>query len=265
MTREANQLNAAFYCFAPMENLSSLREEWRPRLESLGVKGTIILAPEGVNGFLAGTASALRDALGLIRSLPALAGLQAKESRSSEVPFAKLCIKLKKEIVTFRVPVAATNAARIAPGELASWYREGRDFVALDTRNEYEYRLGTFQGAHNPRIGHFVDFAEAAKALPEEWKKKPVVTFCTGGIRCEKAAPFLQTLGFEQVYQLEGGILNYFEKAGREHWQGECFVFDQRIALDPRLEPTGARLCTRCQGPVPAREAACIHCGRETH
>ncbi len=263
-----NQLNAAFYCFAPLENLPSIREQWRPRLESLGVKGTIILAPEGVNGFLAGASSALNEALSLIRRVPALAALEAKESPSAEVPFEKLCIKLKNEIVTFRVPEAsplqAQPAPRISAEELHSWYEEKRDFVILDTRNDYEYRLGTFEGAHNPAIAHFVDFAEVAKTLPLEWKKKTVVTFCTGGIRCEKAAPYLQTLGFEKVFQLDGGILKYFEKTGGQHFTGECFVFDGRVALSNKLLPTGARLCPRCQGPVPASSAACIHPGCES-
>lgn len=258
-----SQLNAAFYCFAPLEDLPSLKRDWSASLRKLGVKGTVILAPEGVNGFLAGTAQAIRDALLLFRSHPGLGSLQAKESVSETVPFQRLFVKLKKEIVTFRVPELSPPAkpsARIAPEELAAWYDQGRDFLTLDTRNLYEARLGTFSGAHVPPIGHFVDFAEAAKALPEEWKKKPVVTFCTGGIRCEKAAPYLESLGFEQVWQLEGGILNYFEKVGGAHWSGECFVFDERVALGPDLRPTGARLCGKCQGPVPAAAARCIHC-----
>jgi UPF0176 protein len=259
-----NQLNAAFYCFAPLENVASLRAQWRPRLEAIGVKGTIILAPEGVNGFLAGTASALRDALSLIRSFPVLEGLDVKESVSTYVPFEKLCIKLKKEIVTFRVPgmspVETAPAPRIQPEELDAWYAEGRDFVMLDTRNSYEFRLGTFTNAVDPGLHHFVDFAAAAKKLPEEWKHKPVVTFCTGGIRCEKAAPYLQSLGFENVRQLDGGILRYFEKTNAANFRGDCFVFDARVALDSKLQATGAALCAACQGPVPSAVAECIHC-----
>ena len=257
------QLNAAFYCFSPLpqETLPELRAHWSRHLRGLGVKGTVILAPEGVNGFLAGAESSVREAISFFRSLPALSGLSAKESRSSEVPFQKLSIKLKKEIVTFRVEgVQPTAAARISPSELAAWYDEGREFVILDTRNDYEYRLGAFEGAHNPGLKHFVEFAEAAKTLPEEWKQKPVVTFCTGGIRCEKAAPYLASLGFREVYQLDGGILNYFEKEGGKHWRGECFVFDSRVGLNPELRPTGATLCPSCQGPVPEAEPACIHC-----
>lgn len=258
------QLNAAFYCFSPLagDQLPRLREDWLPRLRALGLKGTVILAPEGMNGFLAGAESAVREALDTFRALPAFRSLTAKESRSAALPFRKLSIKLKREIVTFRVEgVRPTEAPRLAPAELARWFGEGRDFVMLDTRNAYEYRLGSFAGAHDPGLAHFVDFAEAAKGLPEVWKEKPVVTFCTGGIRCEKAAPYLASLGFRQVYQLDGGILAYLESQGGAHWRGECFVFDDRVALGPDLAPTGATLCPACQGPNPKGAATCLHCG----
>lgn len=258
-TRELSQLNAAFYCFTPLENLPALRRDWLTRLRHHGLKGTVILAPEGVNGFLAGEPSALREALKDLQTWPGLASLHVKESFSAATPFARLLVKLKKEIVTFRQNVTASAAPRVSPEELAAWLDEGREVVLLDTRNAYESRLGTFRGAHAPAIGHFVDFASLT--FPEEWKSKPVVTFCTGGIRCEKAAPYLIASGFREVYQLEDGILGYFEKVGGRHFEGECFVFDQRIALDPELRPTGAHLCHACQGPVPAASATCIHCG----
>ncbi len=259
-----SQLNAAFYAFTALSGLPQLRERWLHDLKRLDVKGTIILAPEGVNGFLAGTENSLRDALTLLRREPGLEGLRAKESVSRAVPFRKLCIKLKKEIVTFRVPEFSPPrraSKRLAPTELADWYREGREFVALDTRNAFEASLGTFTHAATLEIDRFVDLAEAAKVLPAEWKKKPVVTFCTGGIRCEKAAPYLESLGFENVYQLEGGILGYFEAVGGKHWQGECFVFDERVALGPDLRPTGSTLCTECQWPIRAGGKRCEHCG----
>jgi UPF0176 protein len=253
-------LNAAFYCFAPLRDLPRLRHDWRNRLDALGVRGTIIFAPEGANGFLAGAPDSVRTALTDLRTLPGFSGLTAKESYSKEVPFGKLSVKLKKEIVTFRQDLPPAPTRRIAPGTLARWLDEGRDVVLLDTRNVYEVRLGTFAGAHAFAIDHFVEFA--GLALPEEWKHKPVVTFCTGGIRCEKAAPYLASRGFTDVYQLEDGILGYFEKVGGRHWNGECFVFDQRIALGPDLAPTGARLCAHCQGPVPRARQECIHCGK---
>lgn len=257
------QLNAAFYAFASLSELPPLRERWLSALKLLGVKGTIILAPEGINGFLAGSEKPLREALDLIRSQPGLSEMRVKESTSRAIPFRKLCIKLKKEIVTFRVPEfspPARTAARIQPAELAKWYSEGRDFIALDTRNAFEAHIGTFENAITLPIDNFVDLAEEAKRLPDSWKTKPIVTFCTGGIRCEKAAPYLASLGFEKVLQLEGGILGYFEAVGGKHWNGECFVFDDRIALGPDLLPTGASLCPRCQWPISGESQACTHC-----
>jgi UPF0176 protein len=256
---ESTQLNAAFYCFTPLEDLAALRRDWLNRFRERGLKGTVILAPEGVNGFLAGPREALQAALMDLRSLPAFGEMRVKESLSPATPFAKLLVKLKKEIVTFRQGSLAAPSPHLPPEELAQWLDEGRDVILLDTRNAYESRLGTFKGAHAPAIGHFVEFA--GLELPEEWKSKPVVTFCTGGIRCEKAAPYLASMGFKNVYQLEDGILGYFEKVGGRHFEGECFVFDQRVALGPNLTPTGASLCSHCQGPVPAASAACIHCG----
>ena len=262
-------VNAAFYCFSPISNLAELKQILKRDLLDLGLKGTVILAPEGMNGFLAGPAQAIRSALSHLRSLPPFTALHSKESESEEVPFGKLCIKLKKEIVTFRQPGTSpletqSPAPRLAPHELLKWFEEGRDMILIDTRNEYETKIGTFEGAFVPPISHFVQFADIAKNFPEEWKKKTVVTFCTGGIRCEKAAPFMASLGYENVYQLEDGILGYMEKTGGKFWRGECFVFDQRIALGPDLKPTGARLCGHCQGPVPKRETNCIHCGQIT-
>ncbi len=255
-----SQLNAAFYHFTPLHDLPALKQRWQPRFSALGLKGTIILAPEGINGFLAGPPAALEAALKDLRSLPGLEELRAKESRSPAAPFRKLCIKLKKEIVTFRQGAPGGTAPRLAPERLAQWLDEGRDVVLLDTRNRYESRLGSFRGAHKAAIDHFVDFA--ALSFPEEWKGKPVVTFCTGGIRCEKAAPWLAGKGFGEVYQLESGILGYFEKVGGRHWEGELFVFDERVALSSNLEPTGATLCGQCQGPVPATARECPDCGR---
>ncbi|HEY8278058.1 MAG TPA: rhodanese-like domain-containing protein [Bdellovibrionota bacterium] len=259
------QLNAAFYCFAELGDPGALKRDLRPSLERLGVRGTVIIAPEGINGFLAGGREAVQKALELLRSFTPFAGLRSKESSSTGVPFEKLCIKVKKEIVTFRRPGHSpletdAVAGRLSPAELDSWFRDRKEFVLLDTRNSYESRLGTFRGAHTPAMDHFVEFPSLVESLPEDWKKKPVVTFCTGGIRCEKAAPFLAAQGFENVWQLEGGILGYFEAMGGKHWEGECFVFDQRVALGPDLAPTGARLCPHCQGPVPSSHSSCIHC-----
>jgi UPF0176 protein len=184
-----------------------------------------------------------------------------KESYSDSLPFEKLCFKVKSEIVTFREPgfsPLTAEAPRLSPTELDRWYAGGEDFVVVDTRNDYETKIGAFRGAHLLPLKHFVNFPAAAAGLPEGWKKKKLLTYCTGGIRCEKAAPYLRSLGFN-AYQLEGGILNYLERSGK-NWEGECFVFDQRVALKADLSPSGATLCPRCQGPVPAGKT-CPQCG----
>lgn len=257
-------LNVAFYHFKNIEDPRALKDRLERALADSSIRGTLILAPEGINGVWAGEEAAVRAALHLLQENGFL-DLKWKESFSDSIPFAKLSFKLKPEIVTFRVPELSpppATAGRIRPKELAEWYDQGRDFVVLDTRNEYEVKLGKFEGAHSLAVDHFVDLAEAAKQMPDEWRNKPVVTYCTGGIRCEKAAPYLSALGFSEVYQLDGGILGYFEAVGGKHWEGECFVFDQRVALDPELRATGARLCPHCQGPIPKNETACIHCGK---
>ncbi|MFN9914128.1 MAG: rhodanese-like domain-containing protein, partial [Pirellulaceae bacterium] len=154
---------------------------------------------------------------------------------------------------------------------LKAWLDAGRPVTLLDTRNDYEVELGTFQQAIDLGIHHFRDFPQAAAAIPEEIKARPMVTFCTGGIRCEKAGPYLEQLGFREVYQLDGGILNYFERCGNSHYEGDCFVFDHRVAVTPELKPSGAKLCFACQAVLTADDLAsekyasgisCPHCYR---
>ncbi|MGE3262667.1 MAG: rhodanese-like domain-containing protein [Bacteriovoracia bacterium] len=256
-------LNVAFYHFAPLEQPDRLRRHLKEQLDPTSLKGTLILAPEGINGVWAGPEEEVRAALSLLQAQPAFQELRWKESFSDSIPFEFLAFKLKPEIVTFRVPEVSpppATSGRIQPLDLAAWYDQGKEFVVLDTRNEFEFRLGRFSEARSLHLKQFVEFAEAAGTLQDDWKKKPIVTYCTGGIRCEKAAPYLASLGFEEVYQLDGGILGYFEAVGARHWEGECFVFDQRVALDPKLTPTGARLCPKCQGPIPKVNQDCIHC-----
>jgi UPF0176 protein len=257
-------LNASFYSFSPIEDPDSLANRLKSEMGNLPLKGTIILAKEGINGFLAGETDSVKRALLFLQKTLNLKDFWAKESLSESIPFQKLCFKVKEEIVTFRVPNFSPEnhpAPHLKPEVLAEWYDKGEDFLILDTRNEYEVRLGTFEHAKSLNIDHFVDFPKAIEELPVEWKSKKIVTFCTGGIRCEKAAPYLKSKGFE-AYQLDGGILNYFEKMGGKHWKGECFVFDERIALAPNLEATGATLCPHCQGPNFKDATNCMHCNR---
>ncbi len=248
-------LNLSAYRFTPFEadTLPNLRDQLRADCAALGLRGTILLGTEGINLFVAGTPEAARGLLDRLRTLPGLADFTAKESWSHEQPFNRMLVKIKKEIIAFGVDgidPARAPAPRLDPLTLKRWLDEGRPVTLLDTRNDYEVGLGTFRGAIDPRIDCFRAFPAAVRRLPAELKNQPVVTFCTGGIRCEKAAPFLTREGFQEVYQLDGGILKYFELCGGAHYQGECFVFDRRVGVDPGLRETATALCYACQRPV---------------
>jgi predicted sulfurtransferase len=250
-------LNIAAYKFAELTGLLELREQLKAACHSLGLKGSILLSPEGINLFIAGEEASVEELLIILRSIPGLERLEEKRSESEEQPFNRMLVKIKQEIIAFGVEgihPARHTSPRIPAKELKRWIDEGRDFLLLDTRNTYEVKLGTFAGATTLPIRHFRKFPEAVRRLPEELKEKPVVSFCTGGIRCEKAAPFLETAGFREVYQLEGGILKYFEECGGAHWDGECFVFDKRVGVDPALQETGSQLCFACQEPLTGEE-----------
>jgi RluA family pseudouridine synthase len=245
--------NIAAYKFARMDGLKDLRPRLLDRCRGLGLKGTILLAPEGINLFLAGEPDAVETLLADLRSLPGLADLKPKYSESATQPFSRMLVRLKKEIIAFGVPgvdPATYTSPRLEPRELKHWLDEGKPVILLDTRNDYEIKLGTFRNAIPARINHFRDFPAAVAGLPESMKSAPVVTFCTGGIRCEKATPFLEQAGFKEVYQLEGGILKYFEEVGSDHYEGECFVFDQRVGVDPGLRETSSHVCHACQTPL---------------
>jgi UPF0176 protein len=234
-------LNIAAYRFAPLERLDELRLELMSLCAGLGVRGTILLAPEGINLFLAGDRKGLERVLERIRAVSGLEELAAKESYSSRQPFQKLLVKIKREIISFGRPEVAPatyTSRRILPAELKQWLDEGREITLLDTRNSYEVEVGTFAGAVTPPLDDFRSFPDVVAGLPEELKQRPVVTFCTGGIRCEKAAPWLELAGFQTVFQLDGGILKYFEECGGAHFEGACFVFDERVAVTPELTPS---------------------------
>ena len=250
-------LNIAAYKFAELQDLPGLRTRLKSECDLLGLKGSILLTPEGINLFIAGEPSAVEKLLATLRSIPGLEHLEEKRSESDEQPFNRMLVKLKQEIIAFGVEginPARYTSPRLPAKELKRWLDEGRPVTLLDTRNTYEVKLGTFAGAVTLPIRHFRKFPEAINALPEELKQAPVVSFCTGGIRCEKAAPYLERAGFREVYQLEGGILKYFEECGGAHWEGECFVFDKRVGVDPALQETGSQLCFACQEPLTAEE-----------
>ena len=235
-------LNIAAYRFVALDDLPPLRSAIMARCKELGLKGTVILAEEGINLFLAGRSAEVEDFLVRLRADARFAAIEVKRSWSEAQPFKRLLVKIKREIVSMRRPdinPGETPAQRLAPQELKRWLDEGRDFVLLDTRNQFEVEAGTFENTLSLGLKCFSEFPRATRTLPEALRDRPMVAFCTGGIRCEKAAPWLISQGFREVYQLDGGILNYFEQCGAAHFRGECFVFDQRVALDGRLRQTG--------------------------
>jgi UPF0176 protein len=243
-------LNIAGYKFIPLNQLSALRDLLLNHCTVLDCRGTILLGAEGININLAG----LPDSIAAIKEFLAkderFTDLTYRESWSRQQPFNFMKVKIKKEIITLGMPEVKPTEQRapsISPSQLKDWLDAGRDFTLLDTRNDYEVRFGTFNNAVHGNLSDFGEFPEAADALP---KDKPVVMFCTGGIRCEKAALHLLNAGFPEVLQLEGGILNYFAEVGGAHYHGECFVFDQRIAVDAKLAETGTAQCLVCHGPV---------------
>jgi len=253
MPETAAITNIAAYKFANLTDLKSLRENLVTLCKGWGLKGTILLSTEGINLFVAGPAAEIELLLAELRGIKGLEGLAPKCSESAEQPFRRMLVRIKKEIIAFGVEgiePAKYTSPRIEAQTLKQWLDEGRPVTLLDTRNDYEVKLGTFKNAHIIGVDSFRDFPEAVRKLPEELKHQPIVTFCTGGIRCEKAAPFMEREGFEQVWQLEGGILKYFEEVGGAHYDGECFVFDQRVGVDPALSETESTQCFMCQSPL---------------
>jgi UPF0176 protein len=240
-------LNISAYLFTRIDDASTLRGVLHGRAEAAGLKGTMILAEEGINLFLAGDADAVRGFVDDLRAESRFARLTTKESWSDDQPFAKLLVKVKREIIRMDHPAIRPEDGRapsVAPETLRRWLDQGRDdagrdVVLLDTRNAFEVDYGTFDGAVDWRIDRFTQFPDAAAAHRDGLAGKTVVSFCTGGIRCEKAAIHLRGLEVD-AYQLEGGILGYFEEVGGAHWNGECFVFDHREALTPDLAQTTA-------------------------
>ncbi len=243
-------LNIAAYKFTPLTNLFERRDHLRVFTRDLGLKGTILLSPEGINLFLAGQSTDIQQLLDTLTRDSEIGPLEVKESISNTQPFSRMLVKVKKEIIAFGVTdIDPLNAPtkKISPTELKAWLDKGKPCLLLDVRNDYEVGLGTFENALPIGVDHFRNFPAAVEKLPPETKEQPIVMFCTGGIRCEKAGPYMQQAGFGEVYQLAGGILKYFEDCGDEHYSGECFVFDKRVALDANLQETDTEMCFACQ------------------
>jgi UPF0176 protein len=241
-------LNISAYRFVPLADPDALREPIRSAAASRSLKGTVLLAQEGINLFLAGAADDVRAFLGELQRDERFAGLRARESGSDEVPFRKLLVKVKREIIRMDHPTirpAGGRAASVDATTLSRWLDtghddEGRPVVTLDTRNAFEVGHGRFRGAIDWQLSRFGEFPAAALAHRDDLKGKTVVSYCTGGIRCEKAALFMAEAGIERVLQLDGGILGYFEQVGDRHFDGDCFVFDARDALDAALAPVAS-------------------------
>lgn len=271
-TTSPSVVNIAAYRFVALDNLPDRRETLRSLCHQEELKGTILLSPEGINLFVAGSRSGIDRLLAEIREIPGLADIEVKESYSHEQPFERMLVKLKREIIAFgveNIEPGRYTSPKLPAEVLRDWLDNQREVVLLDVRNDYEVKVGTFKNALPIGVDHFRDFPAAVEQLPEEIRERPVVMFCTGGIRCEKAGPFMERAGFRHVYQLEGGILKYFEECGGAHYEGDCFVFDKRVAVDPQLKETPVTQCYACQEPLlPADQESplyvpgesCPHC-----
>ena len=254
-----NVIVAAFYQFTPLENPDGLRPALREVAETGGVRGSILVAPEGINGTIAGPREGVDAVLARIRTLPGCADLDWKESHAAEQPFKRLKVRLKREIVTLGQPADPTRqvGTSVAPEEWNAVV-EDSDTVVIDTRNDYEVAIGTFQGAVDPKTQSFGEFPQWWEANKAAMDGKRVAMFCTGGIRCEKASSWLLAQGVPEVLHLKGGILKYLEDVPAEQstWDGQCYVFDQRVSVGHGLAQGEYSMCHACGRPVSSSDRA---------
>jgi UPF0176 protein len=268
---------AAFYGFTAMAELAPLQQELRDLAEAGAVRGTILLAEEGVNGTISGPQPGVQAVLARLRQLPGLAGLQAKLSEAPQQAFHRLKVRIKREIVTMGCPTVkpAEQVGTYVPPQQWDALIRDPDVLVVDTRNAYEVAVGTFEGAIDPRTESFREFPawveRELRPLVEQRQPKAIAMFCTGGIRCEKSTAYLLQQGFANVHHLQGGILRYLEEMPEQgsSWQGECFVFDQRVSVNHQLEPGSYSLCHACGMPLSPEErqhpayragVSCVHC-----
>lgn len=248
------QVVATFYKFIKLPDFAEKRDSLLACCQAQEIKGTILLAAEGINGTIAGSRQAIDAVLSVLRSDPRLADLEHKESHADSPPFDRIKVRLKKEIVTIGLP-------EIDPSDRVGTYVSPKEWNALisdpevtliDTRNDYEVGIGTFKGAQNPKTASFRQFPDYVLNHLDPNQHKKVALFCTGGIRCEKASSFMKAQGFQEVYHLKGGILKYLEEVPEDEslWQGECFVFDQRIAVTHGLALGTHEMCRNCGHPI---------------
>lgn len=273
-------VNIAAYKFITIDDTEALRPQYQDKCNALSLRGTVLLTPEGINMFLSGTREHIDAYLDWVRADARFADLEWKESFSAEQSHKRMLVKIKKEIITMRMPLIKPELGRapsVDPRTLKRWLDQGHDdagkpVVMVETRNDFEVDVGTFTKTVDFRIKKFTEFPEVIARHKNDFEGKTIVTFCTGGIRCEKAAIHMQNVGYDNVYQLDGGILKYFEEVGGDHYTGDCFVFDYRTALNPRLEPTETAQCFACRAVVTPREQlspkyvvgkSCPHCATE--
>ncbi|MGH1373921.1 MAG: rhodanese-related sulfurtransferase [Cellvibrionaceae bacterium] len=251
---------AALYQFVSLPDFQDLKEPLTEQCQVAGIKGTLLLASEGINGTIAGTREGIDQILAYLKSDERLAGLSHKESFHDETPFYRMKVKLKKEIVTMGVegidPLQVVGTY-VAPKDWNALIADP-DVVVVDTRNDYEYELGSFEGAVNPETKSFREFPQYVADNMDPKKHKKVAMFCTGGIRCEKSTAYMKEQGFEEVYHLHGGILQYLEDVPEKEslWNGECYVFDNRVSVDHDLNPGTYDLCHGCREPINADDKA---------
>ncbi len=268
-----NFVVSAFYHFTPFPNYEELQEPLQTKLSSQGLLGTVLLAAEGINGTIAGTREGIDAAMAYIRSLPGCTTLEHKESTAENMPFYRLKVRLKKEIVAMGVPEANPNNQVGTYVDPADWNAllAQPDVVVIDTRNDYEVSIGAFEGAIDPKTTSFRDFPRWFHENREALDGKKVAMYCTGGIRCEKATSLLKLEGIDAVYHLKGGILKYLETVpeGESIFDGECFVFDHRVSVGHGLTQGAYDMCHACRRPITDEDKAtpeyvegvsCPHC-----
>ena len=252
-------LNVAGYKFEPLENLDSLIPEFQNKCDQLGLKGSVYLSPNGINFSIAGTKENIDTYIEFMEEDSRFRDIPLKKTFSETQPFRRMKVRLKKEIISLGrddINPRELTGDYISPRELFEMYETKEDVIVLDTRNEYETRVGLFENAVDLQLDTFRDFPSAIETLPEEYKDKQIVMYCTGGIRCEKASAVMMKAGFSDVKQLEGGVLDYFKETGGAYWNGDCFVFDERVALDKELKETEYIYCYICREPLSAEEKA---------
>ena len=246
-------LNIAGYKFITIPDRNNLRQPFKHKCDSLELKGTILLSHEGINIFVAGLESNIIKFREWVVEDERFNDISFKESTSDSQPFNRMNVRLKNEIISVGLPNfdrIDSEDGRIFPNELHQRLSNNEDIVLLDTRNTYETRLGSFHNSIELGIKTFRAFPEAVANMDDSFKDKQIVMFCTGGVRCEKASVIMRDAGFTNIRQLEGGILGYFQEVGGDHWDGECFVFDKRVALKPDLTETGTTVCFACREPL---------------